>query len=253
MPGLVECSISQSSPSMDSSRRQFLGQSFALAASLKLPKLMPHLVLLGDSIFDNGSYTGGGPDVIAQVRGHLPAGWKASLLAQDGAVTDNIPSQLARLPQDATHLVLSVGGNDALRQSGILDMTARSSAQVLDMLAEIARNFSLRYKQVVDACLMTRRPLTICTIYNGNFADKQYQQRASTALTTFNDVIIQTAVERQLTVIELRQIINRPADYANPIEPSSQGGEKLARTIVRLAADSQSPTLGARIIGLPLK
>jgi hypothetical protein len=29
---------------------------------------MPHIVLLGDSIFDNAPYTRGGPDVISQVR-----------------------------------------------------------------------------------------------------------------------------------------------------------------------------------------
>lgn len=237
---------------MDRSRRIFLGQSFALAASLKLPKLMPHLVLLGDSIFDNGSYTGGGPDVITQVRRRLPASWKATLLAQDGATTENIPSQLARLPMDATHLVLSVGGNDALRQSGILDLPARSAAQVLDMLADAVGKFDHRYKQVIDACLATKRPLTICTIYNGNFADKQYQSRAATALAVFNDAIIQTAVTRQLQVIELRQLIYQPRDYANPIEPSSHGGEKLARSIVRLATESTRREQGAHIVGSSL-
>ena len=33
-----------------------------------------HIVLLGDSIFDNGRYTSGGPDVIAQVCQLLPKG-----------------------------------------------------------------------------------------------------------------------------------------------------------------------------------
>jgi hypothetical protein len=48
---------------------------------------MPHIVLLGDSILDNASYTSGGPDVISQVREILPKDWKATLLAVDGAVT----------------------------------------------------------------------------------------------------------------------------------------------------------------------
>lgn len=236
---------------MDLSRRLFLGQSFALAASLKLPKLMPHLVLRGDSIFDNGSYTRGGPDVITQVRRHLPAEWKATLLAQDGAVTHNIPAQLARLPLDATHLVLSVGGNDALRQSGILDMSARSSGQVLDMLAEIVREFESDYVQAVDACLAARIPLAICTIYNGNFPDAGYQRRASTALALFNDAILRTAVARQLQVIELRQIVNQPRDYANPIEPSSIGGDKLALAISHLVTRGRT-TQGAQVMGSSL-
>jgi hypothetical protein len=35
---------------------------------------MPHVVLLRDSIFDNGQYTGGGPDVAWQLR-KLLSGW----------------------------------------------------------------------------------------------------------------------------------------------------------------------------------
>src|SRR5213080_1875139 len=65
---------------------------------------MKHIVLLGDSIFDNGHYTMGGPDVISQVRQLLPAGWQASLLAVDGSTTEDVPSQLHRMPPDASHL-----------------------------------------------------------------------------------------------------------------------------------------------------
>ncbi len=54
---------------------------------------MAHIVLLGDSIFDNGRYVLGGPDVIAQVRKSVSAGWKASLLAVDGSMTDDVPGQ----------------------------------------------------------------------------------------------------------------------------------------------------------------
>ena len=75
---------------------------------------MPHIVLLGDSIFDNASYTRGGPDIISQLRQLLRAEWRASLLAKDGATTDDVSSQLQWMPSDASHLVLSVGGNNAL-------------------------------------------------------------------------------------------------------------------------------------------
>ena len=75
---------------------------------------VPHIILLGDSIFDNLRYVQPGPDVLAQLREMLPVGWKASLLAVDGAVTNDVEEQLAGLPSDATHLVLSVGGNDLL-------------------------------------------------------------------------------------------------------------------------------------------
>src|SRR3712207_2336551 len=54
------------------------------APPLRSRPLMSHVVLLGDSIFDNAAYVRGGPDVIRQLQGVLPAGWKATLRAVDG-------------------------------------------------------------------------------------------------------------------------------------------------------------------------
>lgn len=38
-------------------------------------------------------------------------------------------------------------------------------------------------------------------------------------------------------MIELRALCTRPEDYANPIEPSSIGGEKIARAIARVVTE----------------
>src|SRR5882672_8918083 len=130
---------------------------------------MIHIVLLGDSIFDNARYTLGGPDVISQVRQLLPADSRASLLAVDGSTTENIPSQLQGVPPDASHLVLSVGGNDALMNSGILQAPADSTSQALAQLADVSRGFEEKYRRAVGECRQIRLPLTICTIYNGCF------------------------------------------------------------------------------------
>jgi len=56
--------------------------------------VMNEVVLLGDSIFDNAVYVGGGPDVSQQVGECLPEGWKATLLAIDGSVTSDVQEQL---------------------------------------------------------------------------------------------------------------------------------------------------------------
>ena len=81
---------------------------------------MSHVALLGDSIFDNGLYVPGGSPLVEQLRARLPRGWKATLVAVDGAVANSVLRQIPRLPADATHLVISAGGNDALENSGIL-------------------------------------------------------------------------------------------------------------------------------------
>ncbi len=212
---------------------------------------MPHLVLLGDSILDNAAYTAGGPDVATQLRGLLPAGWRATLAAVDGSQAVDVAAQLARLPSgvagDATHLVLSVGGNDALMASGLLDEPVYSSADALRLVAASVREFEGRYRAAVAACLARGLPLALCTIYHGNFPDADYRERVVVALAVFNDAIVRTAFAHGLDVIDLRAVCTEPGDYANPIEPSSTGGAKIARAIAGVVTGGARP--GARLFG----
>ncbi|MFL5469625.1 MAG: SGNH/GDSL hydrolase family protein [Gemmatimonadaceae bacterium] len=195
---------------------------------------MSHLVLLGDSIFDNAAYVSGGLAVIEQVQMRLPTTWRATLLAVDGSVTSDVKSQLRKIPGDATHLVVSVGGNDALGHLDILDARARSTAETLERLAEIASDFVRRYKSMLDAVRAAKKPTAICTIYYPRFPDPVLQRLSVTALTVFNDAILRLGFLAGLPILDLRLICNEDADYANPIEPSSRGGEKIARAIVNL-------------------
>jgi len=196
---------------------------------------MPHVILLGDSIFDNAAYVAGGPDVVTQLAALLPPGWRATLAAVDGAVIADVPRQLARIPADATHLVVSAGGNDALGHADLLDRRAQSSAQVLAWLADAVGAFEARYRRMLASVLGRGLPVTLCTVYNGNLGPP-VQRLATTALAVFNDAIHRLAAEHGVPVIELRLVCTDPADYANPIEPSVQGGGKIARAIVRAFA-----------------
>ena len=198
---------------------------------------MAHVVLLGDSIFDNGAYVRRGePDVVAQVRAKLPVGWKATLCAVDGAVTAGVAHQLSRMPSDASHLVLSVGGNDALRNSGILREQARSVAEVITKFADVRDEFARNYRAMLDTLLEWRLPMAVCTIYDARFPDPQEQRLVVTALSIFNDVITREAFARRLHLIDLRLICDQPDDYANPIEPSAKGGDKIAGVIAQVVA-----------------
>ena len=192
-----------------------------------------HVVLLGDSIFDNGVYVPGRPDVVAQVRARLPAGWKASLLAVDGAVVAGVERQLARLPTSVTHLVISAGGNDALGASGILTESASSVGEAVSRLASVRDAFALAYDQMLLAVLGRGLSTTLCTIYDANYPEPQ-RNIIVAALALFNDVITRAAFKRGLPLIDLRLICDAPEDYANPIEPSEVGGDKIASAIVQL-------------------
>ncbi len=192
-----------------------------------------HVILLGDSVFDNGAYVQGAPSVIEQLRATLPEGWRASLLAVDGATTGDVRAQVKRLPADATHLVVSAGGNDALMHAGLLDMPVTASGEVLDALARAAEDFERQYCAMLGQVLSHSLPLVLCTIYRGRFPEAVMQRRASMALVPFNDVILRAAFEAAVEVIDLRLVCSDPADFANPIEPSAQGGMKIARAIAR--------------------
>ena len=110
-----------------------------------------HIVLLGDSIFDNAVYVPGGPSVIEHVRRVLPRNWEATLLAVDGATISSVERQLTRMPDGASHLVLSVGGNDALGHSAfILNEATDSYASSLAEMARIRDAFSHEYGQMLN-------------------------------------------------------------------------------------------------------
>ncbi|HEY0529678.1 MAG TPA: SGNH/GDSL hydrolase family protein [Gemmatimonadaceae bacterium] len=195
---------------------------------------MSHVVLLGDSIFDNAAYVRGGPDVIAQVKARLGDASKATLLAVDGSVTSDVKNQLRKLPSDATHLIVSAGGNDALGHTDILDARSKSTADTLERLAEIAADFERRYAMMLDAILAVKKPTAISTIYYPRFPDRTLQRLSVTALTVFNDVILRLGFAAGIPILDLRLICSEDADYANAIEPSSHGGEKIAQAIVGL-------------------
>jgi lysophospholipase L1-like esterase len=220
------------------SRRIFLQQSVALAAATTSPTATRHVVLLGDSIFDNGAYTGGKPDVLAQLQRVLPKEWSASLLARDGATTAGLAAQLAQLPSKATHLALSIGGNDALQRQSVLQTRAGSVAEGISILGDAVSQFEAAYRKAVEACVTHRLPLVVCTIYNGNFPDAAYRKVVRSAVALFNDVIIRTALDFKLQVIDLRAVCAKPEDYANPIEPSSTGAAKIARAITAVVTGS---------------
>jgi hypothetical protein len=193
---------------------------------------MPHLVLLGDSIFDNAAYVPGRPAVVAQLGAALPSGWKTTLLAVDGQVAAGVHGQLTRLPADATHLAISAGGNDALGCYSVLGQPATSVAEVIHELADIQDDFRREYREMLAAVLLKQLPTVVCTIYD---AIPDLPREALAALSFFNDVITREAARASVPVLDLRVLCRDKADYSSlsPIEPSAIGGAKIAEALAR--------------------
>lgn len=248
----------------------------------------PHIVLVGDSIFDNKAYVEGGCSVREHLQDLLGDEADVTLLAVDGSFANEVPRQLEGLPAGATHIFMSAGGNDALATRGAVDgyalqddrgshyrdqQSARplrdgaaeeleelpatgggilgrlrgpniarimrqlgGATHLLDLLAVLQGEFRLNYRKALGTLEQSGLPVAVCTVYD---SIPDLHQRYRTALSLFNDLIIQEAATRGLRVIDLRAICREESDYApvSPIEPSDSGGRKVAAAIERVFRD----------------
>ena len=216
---------------------------------------MVHVILSGDSIFDNKPYVQPGePDVTTQVNAILPEDSKATRLAVDGDVTEDIYRQLQSLPNDATHLFISVGGNDALGGINVFTEPVANVGEALIYVNTMRNQFETRYKEMLQHALSQQLPLTVCSIYYPRFHSQNlervfpdgngvngetFQQMAMAALANFNDVIFRQAFQLKVPLIDLRVLCDEDENFANPIEPSAVGGQKIARAIVDMLDSSE--------------
>ena len=116
-----------------------------------------------------------------------------------------------------SHTVTKIDHFLSCEQFGPLDLLEKPGEQgYLAMLAEV---------------LARGLPAALCTIYYPRFPDRAFQRMAVAGLTVFNDRIIQAAFAHGLPLLDLRLICTEEGDYANPIEPSARGGEKIARAV----------------------
>jgi lysophospholipase L1-like esterase len=197
---------------------------------------MAHIVLLGDSIFDNAPYVPAGSEVQAQLQALVANAHRVSLLARDGAVLADMVAQVARLPQlseEADWLLVSCGGNDALGLVGAMKSKVGTVIEAAGLLAEWQARFRRDYRRMLNVVLSRRKPVAVATIYD---AVPGLDPGLRTALAVFNDVILREATAHRLPVLDLRLVCADPGDYSavSPIEPSAQGGRKIAAVIAEL-------------------
>ena len=213
---------------------------------------MKHIILAGDSVFDNRTYVEvGEPDVRDQLDVLLDPEDKVTLIAVDGDINNNVSEQLDNIPNDATHLFISIGGNDALMHIDSFTDSVNTIGEALDSFNEMVQEFERDYIKMLTNVIKYGLKTTLCTIYNPCFDHenmdrikymfppntnfKKLQRRCTTALPLFNNIIFQEAFNFGLPVMDLRLIFNDSADYSNPIEPSVVGGIKMARIIKEIS------------------
>lgn len=201
------------------------------------------VVLLGDSILDNGPYTRPEPDTTAHLQRLLGRAWQVERLAQDGATIADVQLQARSLTHTPAFAVLSIGGNDATEHIGLLERSASSAAEVLAELASITDDFGARYQALIEGLTRRVSRLVLCTIYEPPLFDPVSARLARVPLSLLNDRIVRTGARLGLDVLDLRTVCTEERDFVKQIEPSAAGAEKIARAIANLVLGR--PELGA--------
>ncbi|MEM7774682.1 MAG: SGNH/GDSL hydrolase family protein [Pseudomonadota bacterium] len=192
------------------------------------------VLLLGDSIIDNGAYVQKKePDVAKQVQELLPH-HIVEKRAFDGSVTKDVTNNQTHDIGADDFVVISSGGNDALSHASLLDADLKA-IDLMDKLWSAREAFRVDYTALLSAVTSKTTGVIVLTIYNPNFhhsgQDISLQRAAECGVALFNDVIQQEALAHGCRVLDLRSFFEAPGDYANPIEPSAAGGAKLADRI----------------------
>tara|TARA_R110002124_G_scaffold7591_2_gene43131 strand:+ start:1310 stop:1978 length:669 start_codon:yes stop_codon:yes gene_type:complete len=215
------------------------------------------LILLGDSVFDNIAYLDRDEKSVTQhLQSKLDTSlWDITVEAVDGATTKTIKPQYTKAGLDMldntnSTIIVSIGGNDALNYVNSLDNLS------LENLHNIKSQFYCDYRTAIDEIAETGQQLYICTIYNPKFPDPVMQKRAEAGLSIFNDIILTTANDlwedylcgygnvmmevknAKYPLIDLRNVCRDDKSFANAIEPSGYGGDKITNEIIHKVLDN---------------
>lgn len=187
-------------------------------------------MLAGDSVFDNKAYVARRQSVPELLQRQLSPENVVSLLAVDGDVAADVAKQLASVPSGATHVLLSVGGNDALGCLALMEEKCSTVFEAVNKLWVAQNLFSDDYQKATGQLTQLGLPCAICTIYDGV---PNLPEGLKTALSLFNDVIVREALKYGFKVLDLRELFSQDEDFSevSPIEPSATGGAKLAIAI----------------------
>ena len=198
--------------------------------------------LLGDSIIDNKVYVG---DDELSVTEHLQHNSSSNftMIAVDGDTTEDVlENQLDNLKEPVSHIVLSIGGNDLLQNLHLLQDETSGMKFALEKSSELIGEIQENYTKILEHLSNYDAKVLLCTVYEGDLKSDvmlaQFDKAGQAMLKMHNDTVYYLASKFEVDVLELRNIFTNKEDYANPIEPSHIGGEKLAKAIIQWMKNS---------------
>jgi hypothetical protein len=114
---------------------------------------MSHIVLLGDSIFDNKVYVGSGPDVVHQLREQLPHGLEGHAAGRSMATPRRACRATCIAAAGMRRISSSVpAGNDATDASWHSGAECGFRCRDDVPTGDVAAQFEASYRRMLDAC-----------------------------------------------------------------------------------------------------
>lgn len=198
--------------------------------------------LLGDSIIDNKVYVGEGELSVTEHLQHNSSS-NFTMIAVDGDTTEDVlENQLDNLNEPVSHIVLSIGGNDLLQNLHLLQDETSGMKFALEKSSELIGEIQENYTKILEHLSNYDAKVLLCTVYEGDLKSDvmlaQFDKAGQAMLKMHNDTVYYLASKFEVDVLELRNIFTNKEDYANPIEPSHIGGEKLAKAIIQWMKNS---------------
>jgi hypothetical protein len=98
-------------------------------------------------------------------------------------------------------------------------------------LPTAAINFQREYRAMLNTFPLKGLPAAVCTIYGPRYPDPVQRRVGTAALCISNDCIIRQARYHCVPISICMSCAAKTPIFANPIEPSVQGGSKIAAAI----------------------
>ena len=190
-----------------------------------------HVVLIGDGLGNLAGIRGRGAGALeGKLRPGADQSWKITILPADDLIRR---PPLLEFPADATHVLISIEGNRAIENSGLLASQPASYQEGLARLSFAADQFEDVVERLVNVARATRLPTVLCTMWLPRYPEPVRQRAAAAALAIFNDRILRRAVEARISIVDLRGVPTEAGDYADQTLMSKAGLQKAASVVWR--------------------
>lgn len=189
-----------------------------------------HLVVLGDAIADLMALRDKGPNRVENLL--LPQEsrpWKLSMLTAEEITR---AGSFFELPAGASHVMISIEGNRAIEDSGLLDNRPETYQQALLLLSLAADEYERQIEMLIQVAKASRLPTVVCNMYPPNYEDPERQRAVCTALAVFNDRLVRRVFAARLPLVDLSLVCTEGEDYADAIRLSKRGLRKASNVVL---------------------